>query len=177
MIVTITADIPRDPLLRVMAALNDALPVMRAVAGVLQDATDRAFLTRRDPATGAPWKPLSAATVARRALAGRSAENMLQYSGRLVSGIHSEVGPTFARVGTNIPYAAIHHFGGRTPPHIIRPRRKRALAIPGIGLRSVVHHPGSSIPSRPFFGINERDRQAIADIFARNLGRALHGGA
>lgn len=75
--------------------------------------------------------------------------------------------------GSDVPYAAIHEFGGDTRPHEIRPKRKKALRFltPGWGgavrrtksgklarsqtdgaitFAQVVHHPGSHIPARPF---------------------------
>ena len=83
-------------------------------------------------------------------------------------------------VGTNSIYAGIHEFGGKTPPHEIRPKYAKALMF-GIGLAGatskmgrylksgkarktiqaalnsgnarfakVVHHPGSKIPMRSF---------------------------
>jgi phage gpG-like protein len=32
-------------------------------------------------------------------------------------------------VGTNLEYAAIHEYGGRTPPHVIEPKHAQALAF------------------------------------------------
>lgn len=56
--------------------------------------------------------------------------------------------------GTDVPYAAIHEYGGRTRPHVIRPRRKPFLAYIKDGkwnyVRGQVQHPGSLIPARPF---------------------------
>lgn len=48
------------------------------------------------------------------------------------------------------PYAAIHQFGGRTKPHVIRPKTKQGLMFPGAPhpLKKV-DHPGSRIPARP----------------------------
>jgi phage gpG-like protein len=54
-------------------------------------------------------------------------------------------------VGSDRKYAAIHQLGGVTSPHVIRPRRGKALAIPGMGVFALVRHPGSKIPARPFF--------------------------
>ncbi len=54
-------------------------------------------------------------------------------------------------IGSNVKYAAIHEFGGRTAPHEIRPKAGAALKFQ-IGERTVfakvVHHPGSEIPAR-----------------------------
>jgi len=66
-------------------------------------------------------------------------------------------------VGTNVEYARIQEFGGKIPPHVIRPRVKSALAFkwanapsgmkPGKGGKFVflsVNHPGSIIKAQPY---------------------------
>ena len=76
----------------------------------------------------------------------------LRKSGTLAKSISVE--PATAdgvTVGSDRLYAAIHQLGGKTKPHIIRPKNGKALNIPGIGMRKLVHHPGSDIPARPFF--------------------------
>jgi hypothetical protein len=52
-------------------------------------------------------------------------------------------------------YAAIQEFGGMTKPHDITPRRKKALAWPGMkgGPVRKVHHPGSKIPPHRFLSV------------------------
>jgi phage gpG-like protein len=53
----------------------------------------------------------------------------------------------------DVKYAAIQEFGGRTTPHDIVPNKAKALAFLGKGgltFAKVVHHPGSTIPARPF---------------------------
>jgi HK97 gp10 family phage protein len=60
---------------------------------------------------------------------------------------------TIGKVGTNVEYAAIHEFGGRTREHDILPKRGRALAFPWKGKQMIlakVHHPGSQMPERSF---------------------------
>jgi phage gpG-like protein len=62
---------------------------------------------------------------------------------------------TFAegKVSTNIEYARIHEYGGRTPPHVILPKRGRALAFSWKGqdvFFAKVNHPGSAMPERSF---------------------------
>ena len=90
-------------------------------------------------------------------------------SARLRQSITHNVLADGVEVGTNVVYAAIHQLGGRTPPRTIRPRRKKALLIPGVGPRAKVDHPGSTIPARPFLGIDGRDEAAIERIVARYL--------
>lgn len=81
-------------------------------------------------------------------------------AGELRSSIRPDYGKNFALVGTNVPYAAIHQFGGKTKPHTIRPVLKKALAFNG-GVFKAVHHPGSKIPARPFLKLTEQDERDL----------------
>jgi phage gpG-like protein len=85
-------------------------------------------------------------------------------TGRLATSMRRRVednGDNFNIIfGSNVPYAAIHEFGGRTPPHDIVPKRASVLSFMLGGNRvfaKVVHHPGSTIPARPYI------RPAIAE--------------
>ena len=72
------------------------------------------------------------------------------------------------QVGTNVVYAAIHEFGGKTAPHLIEAKNAAALAFiapwgPGKGPGGLsffksVHHPGSQMPERSFL------RSALQDM-------------
>jgi phage gpG-like protein len=66
--------------------------------------------------------------------------------------IKDKIGVT-GTVGTNVVYARIHEYGGRTPPREILPRRGRALAFMWRGEQRFfkkVQHPGSVIPKHSF---------------------------
>jgi phage gpG-like protein len=55
----------------------------------------------------------------------------------------------------DVRYAAIQEYGGRTPAHDIVPNKAKALAFLAGGRRvfaRIVHHPGSTIPARPYLG-------------------------
>jgi len=52
-----------------------------------------------------------------------------------------------------IKYMGYHQTG--TDPYTIRPKTKKALLIPGIGLRKKANHPG--LPARPFFVVLPED--------------------
>lgn len=60
-------------------------------------------------------------------------------------------------VGTNVVYARIHEFGGHTKPHLILPKKARALHFNG-RFAKIVHHPGSNFPERSFL------RSALKDM-------------
>ncbi|RJX20299.1 MAG: virion morphogenesis protein [Desulfobulbus sp.] len=81
----------------------------------------------------------------------------LSDTGRLRNSITSLVSGRVVTIGTNVDYAAAHQFG--TKGHIIRPKAKKALNIPGIGLRMWARHPG--LPARPFLMVQEQDKVVI----------------
>jgi phage gpG-like protein len=112
---------------------------------------------------------------------------------RSITGKVSESGTqVIGTVGTNIVYARINEFGGKTPPHDIYPRNAQALAWPGQGVNAsafmkkgggftkrggvslgqsgslvfakVVHHPGSKIPARSYLrsSLKELEPQIMA---------------
>lgn len=99
----------------------------------------------------------------------RTGGETLVDTGRLRRSITTRVSDRHASVGTNVVYAAIHQFGGRIGPHVIKPKRARALNIPGIGYRASVNHPGSTIPARPFLLVQDEDWQAIRAAAIRHL--------
>ena len=87
-------------------------------------------------------------------------------TGRLRRSIQSEVdmsgdvivGKVYS--AGDVPYAAIHEFGGRTAPHDIYPVKARALAFMQDGKMAFykhVRHPGSLIPERSYM------RSALGD--------------
>lgn len=66
-----------------------------------------------------------------------------------------KVDETSFRIGMrsrNVAYATIQHDGGKTAPHVILPRHKKALFWQGAEhpVRRV-NHPGSTIPATKFF--------------------------
>ncbi|MEW6444980.1 MAG: phage virion morphogenesis protein [Pseudomonadota bacterium] len=71
-----------DALQELSRRMDDMTPVMRDIAGVMEDATERAFENETDQATGLAWRPLKASTVKMR---GGDAHPILQRSGQLAS--------------------------------------------------------------------------------------------
>ncbi len=130
-----------DALQRLDDRLDNLTPAMRDIAGVLTDASERAFQDEADPATGTPWAPLTEATVGMR---GGDAHPILQRSGQLAASVNADWGRDFAAAGTNKAYAAMQQFGGTT------------------AATSMI--PGKDIPARPFLGIGDEDRDEILDI-------------
>lgn len=155
-----------DSLLERVAGLGtDTAGLMADIAGILEDGVQENFQQEGRPS----WAGLAPSTLLGRSAGGK----ILQRSGKLARSITSASDTHAAQVGSNLLYAAIHHFGGKTKPHIIRPRDKQALAWPG-GRHPVreVQHPGSLIPARPIFVMTGYE----ADEIAATLHRYLTGG-
>jgi len=127
-------------------------PLMRVVSGIMKHAVDENFRAGGRPA----WRPSARA----KAEGGQT----LIKTGLLAGTIIEYHDDKSAIVGTNIKYAAIHQFGGRTAAHVIRPGNKKALFWPGAPHPfASVNHPGSRIPARPFLMLTDADKQDIVD--------------
>jgi len=91
-------------LAQVAEGFRSPLPLMRAIAGMLETETEENFAAQGRPA----WLGLSPRTLKRR---GADAK-ILQDTGRLAGSIATRYDRTQATVGTNVRYAAIHRLGG-----------------------------------------------------------------
>jgi len=99
---------------------------------------------------------------------------ILTESNRLRGSIIYRASSRKLEVGTNVKYAAIHQFGGKTRAHEIRAKNKKALFWAGSSNPiKVVQHPGSQIPARPYLGVSSRDRTEILAIVHKHYRRAL----
>lgn len=105
-----------------------------------------------------------------------------QRTGKLARSIQQEshtdgdlvIGEVFS--AGDVKYAAIHEFGGTTPPHDIVPNKAEALAFVMGGktvFARVVHHPGSKIPERSFLRSSLADQ--ASDITAGLKEAAIRG--
>jgi phage gpG-like protein len=62
----------------------------------------------------------------------------------------------------DVPYAAIHEFGGRTPAHVIEPKNAKALHFQIDGkdvFARRVNHPGSVLKERSYLRSSLKDMQ------------------
>jgi phage virion morphogenesis protein len=139
--------------------LRTLSPAMKQIAGIMHDAVEENFEQEGRP----KWDPLKKSTQEQRKKEAKWPGKILQKSaGGLAASISRSFNSYQAVVGSNKKYAAIHQFGGKTGPHIIRPKRKQALFWPGAKhpARSV-NHPGSDIPARPFLKLTDGDMSEI----------------
>lgn len=161
-----------EGLRRLQQLSGDTKSLMGQFAGMMATEAANAFNRQEDPATGEKWMPLSPSYRLLR-IQNNQGESILDCSGSLRNSITSSYGDDFAMVSTNKPYAAIHQFGGKTSPHVIRPKKKKALSIPHIGVRKSVNHPGSVIPARPYFGVSDWQLTRMRDMIVKAYTRAL----
>lgn len=130
-------------------------PLLNAIGLEMVTSTARRFETGTAP-DGSRW--------ARSITALREGRQTLIKTARLRDSITYNATSTDVEVGTNVEYAGIHQGGATIPPHTIRARRARALAIPGIGFRRSVKHPGGTIHARPFLGLSAQDETIIHNL-------------
>jgi phage gpG-like protein len=143
------------------AANPDMKKIADFAAAELHDISNTAFEKEADPATGAKWKPLKSP---------RPDGSMLRRKSILyASRTHLGFADGRAVLGSNIVYAGIHQEGGRTAAHEIRPVHAKALRFNG-RFAGRVHHPGSTIPARPYMGIpKDFDRRILDDPYILGL--------
>ncbi len=133
--------------------MGDTQDLMDSIGEALRSSTLKRFDDEEDP-TGKKWEPS--------ARAATEGGKTLDKEGHLKDSIDYHATSSKVMVGSNLPYARIHQKGGKTSPHVIRPKRKKALAFGGV-VRKKVNHPGSDIPARPYLGISDDDREEIMD--------------
>lgn len=132
--------------------VRDLRPVMREAAAIIKNSVRENFEVGGRP----KWAPSFRAKT--------EGGMTLVRSGILERSIQSHYDAHSAIVGTNLEYAAIHHFGGTTKPHVIRARDKKALMFFDGNTpiyRRAVNHPGSKIPARPFLLVQPQDKQDL----------------
>lgn len=134
-----------DNINRLADSLDDLSEPMRFVAHTLESATDKAFIDETDPTTGERWQALSDGYV--KANPHRAGGQVLQDTTTLAKSISSESNKQWAQIGSNQPYAAIHHFGGTAD---MRPAN-------------------AAIPARPYIGLSGDDKSDILDELASHL--------
>lgn len=143
---------------------DDATELMAAIAGVMDDASQRAFINQRDPETGEPWQPLTKHTANRRVRGQRRGERpILQVTGALRK-IQSDFGPDFATVGSPLIYAATQFFGAKRGQYGTASGAYQFDRAAGDITTVQVPIPFGDIPARPFLGLDEDDLEEILDF-------------
>jgi phage virion morphogenesis protein len=162
---SVSVDVDTGPVQAMLGELlekmADLTPVMQEIGEIIVTQSAEAFEQGGLP--GHKW-PESARVKA-------SGGQTLVDSARLKNSITARASGNKVEVGTNVVYAAIHQFGGKTSPRTIRPKNKKALFWPGASHPVMsVRHPGSTIPARPFLPDEQSlDWDEIRDTLTRYL--------
>jgi len=157
---------------RMQEKAKDLSPPLKSIKMGLIASIDRNF---REEGRPDKWQSLSPATLARRRKAGAGAK-ILQDTGRLKMSITAYSDKTMAKAGTNVPYAAIHQYGGtiKIPPMIIRPKNVKALHFFMDGKEvfckfARLPERNVRIPARPFMLIQDEDMEDYKLLILNHL--------
>ncbi|MDD1016844.1 phage virion morphogenesis protein [Pseudomonas rubra] len=107
----------QEALRKVEWAVGDLAPLMKGIAAEMASVTEENLEEQGRP----DWESLSSVTTERREQAGTWPGQMLQVSaGGLAASITTQATDSSALVGSNKPYAAMMHFGGKKAdfPHL-----------------------------------------------------------
>lgn len=107
----------QETLRKVEWAVGDLAPLMKGIAAEMASVTEENLEEEGRP----DWESLSDVTTERREQSGTWPGQMLQVSaGGLAASITSQATDSSALVGSNKPYAAMMHFGGKKAdfPHL-----------------------------------------------------------
>ncbi|OSI25069.1 phage virion morphogenesis protein [Neisseria dumasiana] len=160
--IKINTDALQNSLNAIAQRASNTQPLMTQLARIMRNAVLDNFEAGGRPA----WAP-------HKYPAAREGSGLLQASGRLRNSIAPSSTATEAVVGTNVKYAAIHNFGGKTSPHLIKSKNGKALQFGGRFAKQV-NHPGSNIPARPFMTLQPEDEKALSDAVAEYLVKAIN---
>lgn len=172
--VLVEAEALRRGLEAVLMRARDLGPALDDIGGMLVASTLGRFELSVGP-DGQPWLP------SRRAR--RQGGKTLVDRGRLMGSIAHRVAGTAVEVGSNVPYAAIHQFGGRIVRHahattVHRGHDKATDTVPNRfvkrsdkAFRTVHDVPEYTIsmPPRPFLGIDAGDQDEVLEILRGHI--------
>ena len=139
----------RDALERLMRAGSDLSPVMREIAGHLEDSAAESFELESAP-DGTPWAPLAEATKQDRRRRGYRDGPILERAGDLIASITSDSDATSAVAGTNLVFAARHQLGFEGPDSLGR---------------------NINTPARPFLGLWPEHVHLVIEAIHRHFTR------
>lgn len=122
-------------LFRLSQKAVNTVPLMRNIAGIMQDSVEENFEKEGRPDK---WEKLKPSTIKHRNKKGYWPGRILQMRGELAASITSKYDKNSAIVSTNKIYAAIHQFGGDAG------RNKKV-----------------KIPARPYLKLTDNDLKEI----------------
>jgi phage virion morphogenesis protein len=132
--------------------VQDTTPVMARIAGMLRDFVEDNFKAEGRPVK---WKPLSKKYAARKQRLYNS-KSILQLSGDMANTIQESAGRDYAKISSNLAYAAIHHFGGEITSTTKKGKMRKI-----------------SIPARPYMLITEDDKAELTEEIQNHIRKKL----
>lgn len=123
------------------------------------------------------WRPVNQGYAELKKKAGKSADNVLLYTGRLRNSVQWQLTPNGLELGSGVTYAAIHQFGGEvrvTPKSRAYFRYRAATAKTQSEVDfwiAMSRRRGDTIrmPARPFITVQKEDYEDIAEIAVKLL--------
>jgi len=168
---------------RLIALGSDPAPTLREIGQNLVELRRARFIRGQGP-NRVPWLPKQPR---------RDGKGLpLVVSGRLRDSLAVAVEGNALLIGTDLPYAAIHEFGGEIRQYAysrkvafrsaggrsLFARSRGKAAHKRVTLRPVTYGERLlRIPARPFLAADDEDRDEIQDVVARHIARITRAGA
>ena len=127
-------------LLEIAQKTSNLRPLMKNIAGIMADSTEENFKEEGRP----KWKDLSEKTKTARKKTGHYPGQILQVSGQLALSVTTQYDDSFAVIGSNKVYAAIHQLGGHAG------KNKK-----------------TTIPARPYLRLTENNYHDILEVIEK----------
>lgn len=172
------ADALREKLREIAGRVSNLSPIMQTIGARITTQTKDRFRSEGPAPDGTPWARLQASTLKR-----KKHSKILTESTALRDSVHYQMlGNNAVSVGTgeNIPYAAIHQFGGTINQGarselFVRNRYKRSVKETGrqkgqfkkgttAGQGLTFGNRVINIPARPFLGLSRENSDEILGI-------------
>lgn len=170
--VSVKVHIDGDPMKRLLGEitrrLQDLTPAMHEIGEIVRESVMRNFAQQRSP-EGEPWKPSLRAI--------KQGGLTLVDTATLKNSINYRAEAKRVRIGTNIPYAAVHQFGAKKGSFgtVIAHVREHSRRTKSGGRATVRPHsrhvtlPWGDIPARPYLGVRHEDWQDIYDAILDHI--------
>ena len=167
-----------ERLRRLVTAVSDFSDVTPAIATVLENSVRRNF---REGGRPVRWRASGRADGD--AAYGNDSGQTLVDTARLMNSIIGAGDRDSARVGTNVAYAAAHHFGidkqisQQVRAHVRRITQAFGRQIPMTEVRVKSHSRSlhMKLPARPFMLVQDEDWDTIGEIVTEKLQNTLGG--
>lgn len=109
---TISIDELQKDLKRIAKELANPRPLLLDIEGAARSEAKESFIEAKDPVSGKKWQELSPMTKANKKRKNLSEKKLIATS-KLKNSINGRILNDTVSIGVNLPYAAIHEYGGK----------------------------------------------------------------